>query len=1126
MKTLLNKKTAATLALCLSMSMSTFGQSQVIHLSQNKATVSSIIKAIEKQTQMSVDFSQNTINVNKTVSLKSKSETLGELMNQILAGDNDLTYKIVDRHIIIVKAGKPSAQIAQQGTGKYKLTGTVVDGNGEPIIGASVVEQGTKNGTVTDIDGNFVLNTSKESPTLDISYIGFLSQQVKTRSGVAAKVTMKENAQSLEELVVIGYGMQKKVNLTGSVASIDAKKIEQMPTSNLTSALAGKLSGVYVTQGGGGKPGSSSSMQVRTNDTWNTASPLYVIDGVVRDQFAFDGLDASEVENISVLKDGASAAIYGARAASGVILVTTKKGDIGKPKINYIGSVGWEKATKIPDMLNAYDFATLLNDGLAEQGYNSSNANWFTDDELEYYKTHSYSWVDEAWRDPVITRHSVNVSGGNKAVRYFVGGTFYYETGSFDNLNFRKTNFRSNIEANVTKNLTATLSMSMDTRKDRKPYWYWDSDSDTMYDLYKGLLFRPQMIPGYIDGKPVHNIGNTTFVEWSPLEIINGEHTGYNKKRYTTYNVTVGLKYDVPMVKGLQLNALYNVNSRNTFKKMFCYPYTLYNFKGTGQHGHIPTTEVIGTYTRSDGNFLNESSNLENSYQLTLGANYNHSFGKHNVSGLFVYEQSEGTEDYLMAQGNDFSSMAIDQLDAASSANPRIGGSGYETGRAAYVGRINYNFDERYLLEASFRYDGSTKFAPGHRWGFFPSASAGWRISEEKFFKNNVRFVDYLKLRASIGLLGNDAVGGWQWMQRYNLNSKGGAVFGGAVTSGIWSAGLINPDITWEKTRTIDVGFDSQWLRNRLSFNVDVFFKHTYDILGSRLASMPSTFGATMPQENYGVINGHGVEFELGWHDKIGNDFDYHVNANVSVRTNKYVVKDEAENIRAYQSVIGLNTDRAMGYQATGILRTQADLDALPDDYTIFGMKPELGMLNYRDIRGANSDEPDGKIDSNDQTWIVKHTTPPVSLGLNLGFMWKGLAVDCLLQGNVGHQIVIDQRDQWSTITANNFAFWKDHYTSQNINSEYPRLNNNMASYYSTFWKRDASFVRLKNLNVAYTLPQMWTSKIGIEGVKVFFTGTNLFLLYDKVKYYDPENGSIRNYPLMKSFSFGLNVTI
>lgn len=361
MKTLLNKKTAATLALCLSMSVSTFGQSQVIHLTQNKATVSSIIKAIEKQTQMSVDFSQNTLNLNKTVNLKSKSLSLGEIMNLILSGNRDLSYKIVDRHIIIVKGeqrGVRSTQTMQQGSGKHKITGCVLDNNGEPIIGASVVEQGTKNGTVTDIDGNFVLNCSKENATLDISYIGFLSQQVKARSGATANVTMKENAQSLEELVVVGYGSQKKVNVIGSIATVDSKSLEARSASDVSNMLTGQMSGVTITQTSGNPGQDGGTIRVRGVGSFGaTPSPLVLVDGMPG---SLSDITPDEIENISVLKEASSAAIYGSRAANGVVLVTTKRGKEGRTKVSYNGSVGFSKAAELPEMAHSYDYAKVL----------------------------------------------------------------------------------------------------------------------------------------------------------------------------------------------------------------------------------------------------------------------------------------------------------------------------------------------------------------------------------------------------------------------------------------------------------------------------------------------------------------------------------------------------------------------------------------------------------------------------------------------------------------------------------------------------------------------------------------------------------------------------------------------
>lgn len=570
----------------------------------------------------------------------------------------------------------------------------------------------------------------------------------------------------------------------------------------------------------------------------------------------------------------------------------------------------------------------------------------------------------------------------------------------------------------------------MDTRNDRKPYWKWDNDNDNMGNLYNGLLRRGLFAP-YIDGKP-----NGTFLAWHPMEVING-NSGYNKKRYSNYEINVALQYDIPFIKGLSLKLSYNRYERHTFIKRFSRPYDLYVFKTTGAHNHIPTNEIDYVKTRDDGNFLYEKYNNDNSYQLNAMVTYNKTFGKHDINALFVYEQYEGTNDWLDGQRNYFISSAVDQIFAGSSdpKNSTLNGSGSEGGRLSYVGRLGYTYDSKYLLEASFRYDGSVNFDPKHRWGFFPSASVAWRISEENFFKNNIGFIDYLKLHGSVGLPGNDAVGGWQWMQRYNLNS---GVYFGSLSNGVSASVIPNTEITWKKSLDIDYGFDMQILRNRLSLSVGGFYKHTYDILGDRLASLPSTFGGTMPKENYATIDTKGFEIEFSYKDKIGDDFSYNISGNLGYAVNELITKDEAENIRPYKSELGYNTDRQMGYVATDIIRTQTELDALPEGYTIFGKKPELGMLNYKDIRGANSDEPDGKIDSNDQEWVIKHTKSPINYGFSVGGSWKGLSVDLFFQGVAGGKRFYDKRIEWGGMEETSYAFRADYWTPENTDAKYP----------------------------------------------------------------------------------------
>lgn len=1094
-------------------------------------SVGTLFSIISKKTTLTFVYDSRDITLSTVVHVGSNNIKVGDMLDSLTEkldwsfrkAGNTLTVKKMNP--ALSHPSSPSlllthppgffASTAVPATDSFHVSGKVRDSLGSPLVGVTVQVAGSSLGTVTDVNGHYTIGAGR-SATLVFSYIGYNNTEVNVGGKEQIDVVLKVSASGLNEVVIVGYGAEKRATLIGSVAAISGEKIKDLPVANLSNALAGRLPGVRITQSGG-KPGMPSSISVRAVGTWNNTDPLYVIDGVVRDKFAFDALDPSEVDNLSVLKDGASAAVYGARAANGVILVTTKKGKEGKTSISYTGSVGTDKPLRIPDAQNGYNQALTINDALRIDNIPSSDSRYYTPDELDYFKTHNWNWIDEAWKNPVTTRHALSVSGGTSKIRYFMNGAYYYATGSFNKLDFKKYTLRGNMEADITKNLTASLNVSMDIQNDQKPYWKYDGDNDNMEDLYKAFLFRSNMVPPYVNGQL-----NGTLVEWSPLAITAGK-TGYNRKKYSDYNAIAALQYKVPFIEGLALKVMFNKYARHTFIKQFSLPYELSVFKRIGQHNHIVSDQLESVKTRDDGEFLYESYDNPESYQFDGYITYNRAFGKHKVNALFVYEQAESNDNNFNAKRNSFVSPVVDQLFAGSPTSQFADGSGSEDGRASYVGRVNYNYADKYIVEGAFRYDGSVKFAPGNRWGFFPSLSAAWRISEEPFFKNNIRSINALKLWGSVALLGNDAVGGWQWMQRYNISN--GAVFSG-ITTGIAPGGLFNPNITWEKSLSWNGGLDAYLLNSRLNVTADVFYRHTYDILGSRQKSVPSTFGASLPAENYGVINSHGFEFSAGYNNTIGKDFRYFISANVGYAVNKVMVQDQPENQRAYKSVLGYSTDRIWGYQAAGIIRTQADLDALPAGYTIFGQKPELGMLNYKDIRGTLDDKPDGKIDDNDAQYIAGHSTPPVNYGIELGGAWKGLSVSLLFQGLAGAQTMLDFRDVQARAEETNFGFWNDHWTPENPNAAFPRAARNVAGDASTFWLRKGAFLRLKNVNLSYELPGQIVKRAGITSVRLFFVGSNLFLLEDHIKVRDPEAASLRSYPLMKNYTLGLNITL
>lgn len=1021
-----------------------------------------------------------------------------------------------------------------------KVEGTVTDQAGEPLIGVTVIVDGTTNGTATDIDGRFYLNKVEEGTKIKFSYVGYEPVQMKAMPVMNVKMT--DSNLSLDELVVVGYGTQKKGSVTGSVTGVDAKAISDIPTGNLATSLAGRLTGVMISSSTG-KPGAGSSLSIRAKGTTNDASPLYVIDGIIRNQEAFESLDASEVENISVLKDGASAAVYGARAANGVVLVTTKKGSNSKPQVNYTGTVGWDHATKQPETMTAYEQAIFLNDNKMQSWKYDKNSDpnqdprnlktWYTDDELEYFKNVDYCWLDEMWKNPFTTRHSLNVTGGTDRVRYFIGGSYYFADGAFDNLKYNKTNFRASLDANITKDILVGLNIGTDVRKDIKPHWKSDGGRDNMDNLYASILKRSRMNPFYIDDLPVKANG----LEQHPLTMIS-EQAGRDTRKWNNTNINAFAEYSAPFLKGLKFRLQYAKNIYNRLFKEVSLPYTLYTFETSGTNGHYidPSTnpKVTGTDVRGGDNFIKKTAALYQDYQLNFFVTYNQTFDKHDVGAVFVYEQAEGESESFDAQRNGLLTWSMPEFHAASSdASQSVvgGGSVAETGRSSFVGRVNYAYDDTYLLELAFRYDGSTKFAPGKRWGFFPSVSAGWRVSNERFWVNSIgEWFDYFKLRGSIASLGNDAVGGWDWMAKYNMTT--GAVFG-TQSYGVAPGTIPNPDLTWEKSNSYNVGFDGR-LFNKLTMSFEWFYRHTYDILTATAATVPTSFGASLPKENCATIDSRGFEFELGWNGKV-KDVQYWARGNFGWAKSWWVDKPEASNLPAYKSEIGQSLDRVWGFDCLGILRSQEEVDRVNEenrakfgkDLLIKGNKLTPGMLLYRDVRGVNSDEPDGQITDEDMIVIVENQVAPITYGFTLGGRWKGFSLDVFFQGLAGHKRVIDERSPGVKDWTGTLAFWNDHWTEENPDASMPFCLTKTNNQRSTFWVRDNSFLRCKNVNLSYDLPKKAVQALRMERLRVFVNATNLFLLENHVKVADPEvhKDHLTSYPIMGNWSFGVNVT-
>jgi TonB-linked SusC/RagA family outer membrane protein len=1101
---------------------------------------------------------------------------------------------------------EPAAQQARR-----TITGTVTDPKGEPIIGANIVEKGSGNGTISDLDGKFSLSVAGDA-VLQVSYIGYLAQEIAVGNQTRLTVTLREDTQALEEVVVIGYGTQKKAHLIGSVTTLDADEIKSVSTGNLTNALAGRLTGVSIRQTSGGRPGNSSSMNIRAIGTWNSTSPLYVIDGVVRDSRAFDMLTSSEVETVTVLKDASAATVYGSRAANGVILVTTKKGKEGKVNVNYGGSVSFGSFTVAPEreslqtririanearreFYNPWEFdatgykvpvnKTNYRNGVdASEGYISIDV--FTDEAVAYYQTKGdgYDWLEDAYRTPITQTHSVDVSGGSDKITYFIGANYYDEGGMFKSLTYDKYSVRSNFEAKLGYNLTASLAMNINKSTDSR-----SANEDTRGSvLYNTLLNTSRLYPSMVDGK---YIGRSTTGDGfqqrdsNPVAEANGEY-GYTDNIYNNSEFTAGLRWDIPWVKGLNAKLNYNRYERSYLDKTVVTPYQTYKLvrDPSDVNGFIMGQEIDATQeplTWGNKGSIAENRYNADSYQLNASINYSATFGKHEVGAMLNYEQYEYHYENMYGSKSEMQITTLPYFDFGVTDQLKwsLSGAGSEDARLSYLGRFNYAYNGRYLAEFSFRRDASVKFAPEHRWGFFPSGSLAWRVSEEEFWRNNVPFINNFKLRGSIGLTGNDAVGAFQWMERASI---GGTYYVGGdaalPTANITTEA--NPLITWEKSRNYNYGVDLGFL-NMFTLTFDGYFRHTYDILGSQTGNLPDVFGGALSDSNYGVVDSWGYEVELGFNKQVNRDISVWAKGNFGFADNKLVEWAEV-GVPEHLSRIGKNWDRVAGFLSDGLItsvhqnadgtydittNTGSVYRGVLDDYDSGGWENRRlsdgnhnaygpGVIFSKDLRGTDADgnfvdEPNGHLSSGDEdkTWIIERLIPPYTYGLLFGGSWKGLSLDVLLQGTGGNQNFLHSRNNlesgargssYAWYTANNYSYF------DNPNGIYPRMNNgSSSSYKSDFWVRDASFLRLKNVTITYEIPKKALAKVGLTQANIYCSGNNLALLWNPMKYYDPEttggdgdknvissgdSGSyqyvsgITTYPMVRTITFGVNI--
>ncbi|PSL24026.1 SusC/RagA family TonB-linked outer membrane protein [Chitinophaga ginsengisoli] len=998
---------------------------------------------------------------------------------------------------------------------KLNITGKVSEGAGG-VPGVSVRIKGTNQGTLTNDQGKFTL-PANVGDTLIFNHVSYVSQAVAVTSSAPVNVSLTAVSQNVNEVVVVGYGTQKKATLTGSISVVKGADIVKSPQPNVSNALAGRFSGV-IANNRSGEPGyDGSSISIRGQATTGNNDVLVVVDGVPGQVGGLERLDPNDIESISVLKD-ASAAVYGSRAANGVILVTTKRGKTGKPVISYSFNQGFSSPTRLPKMADAATYAAIRNEiqyyALPANGmnqvYTADQIQKFRDgsDPLHYPNT---DWQKETLKNTALqSQHSLSVNGGGENVRYYVSLGMIKQDGIYKHgvTDYNQYNFRSNIDADVTKRLKVSLYLS-------------GREEDRMYPVTgAGDIFRsiyrayPTVAARYPNGLPTSGIENN-----NPI-LQATDIGGTNRNPTQVFNGILKGSYAIPGVDGLSLDGFMSVDKSWSFGKSFAKPYAVYDF-----------VEATNTYKKTVIGGSNQMATLSegqlNKALITsnIKLNYARRFGKHDVSAFVAYEQSKTSLDSLGAYRMNFPTTLTPELSqgGAAATDKDNSGKSYNFTRKSYFGRLAYNYAEKYLLEAQARIDGSSTFPKGERYGFFPSVSAGWRVSQEEWFKSSVGFINDLKLRASYGTLGNDNVGLFQYFDNYSLSNQ--YVLGSVIHSGIDLTKLGNPNITWEVAKKLDVGFNAQVLKH-LSVEFIYFQQKRSDILTPRNASIPQISGIVnpygadplVPSENIGKVNSNGIEATLGYDNRTASGIGYHISTNFTYAKNKVIFIDEAGGTLDYQRKTGRALNTELLYNTVGIFRSQADLDKYPH---VKGA--QLGDLIYEDYNK------DGQITADDQTRMPYSNIPQITYGAVLGADYKGFDVSVVFAGQARvSQYVLPEA---GTI-GNYYSSWADNrWSPSNPNGSYPKVDERASSsingglYKNSFWLNNASFLRLKNVELGYNVNAGILSRMNIAGLRIYASAFNLFT-FTKVKDYDPEgfSGSGQFYPQQRIVNVGANV--
>ena len=1120
------KKILIKLVVCLSFAVWTVPLSAQVTVHIDSMPLTEALKKLEEQTGYSFFYSNVLPDKDAVVSVKSNNKDIAAVMDQLLDG-LAVSYKINEDKQIALYADEPEV-VEQTKPTERTVSGVVYDSDGLPVIGAGVMVKGSLHGTVTDEDGRWTLELEDDNVTLEISSMGYQRQSVAVKGRSDFTVTLTSDTQYLDEVVVVGYGTQKKVNLTGSVSMVTSEDMASRPVSNMSSGLQGLLPGVTVVNASGQPGASGTTIRVRGVGTIGNANPLILIDGIEGD---LSTINPEDIESVSVLKDAASASIYGARAANGVLLVTTKKMNDNpgtakdNAKVTFGAYAGIQTPTRLPQMCDAIEFMTLDNEARQNVG---TAIGWLEDSFKKVTdNTDPNYFANTDWLDEVLNsyapqqNYSLSLNGGIGSSGYMLSYRYFDQKGLTvgSSTGEQRHNVRFKMNTRLIDRLTLSSNISYTSRKVTSPINSLTSGGGA---IYNAMRIAPNAPVRYTDGTWAYGGGNT-----NPVAILNdGGRSNVSTEEFSLLEV---LKLDI--LKGWDVTATYNLTSTNGYKDILKKTITFVN----------PEDKSVNVYASPNSLKNVDLKNVQQTF--IIQSNFDITFGKHNVSGVAGMSQEWYEARMFEASRTNLSTEFEPTLNIGDPSTMSNNATYSSWALRSGFGRVSYNYDERYLLEANIRYDLSSRFHKSVRGGWFPSVSAGWRISEEHFMSFAKSIVDNLKIRGSWGMLGNQYVGSsdYPYMSVLEAFTSGLSLIGTSASTGYAPSTLANPNLTWEHIKMVNAGVDVALLQNRLTMSFDWFNKDTEGILLK--LNYPAQIGPKPSEQNAGKVNNRGWEFDLNWRDQRG-EFYYGIGFNISDVKNKIVdLAGNAPDLSGYQiRMVGYPIDAFYGYKAIGLMTpedfkisdTQNHNYSLPKVPVILGNDYQPGDIKYEDISGPDG-KPDGRITPEYDKVVLGSNIPRYTYTVRGDLGWKGIDFSFVIQG-VGKcdgYLEGTARHAFQDMAAYPQKVHLERYnvvTNPDPNALYPRLTYNTGfnqNTFSTYWMENASYMRLKNVQIGYTFPEKWMKKARIDNLRVYLSGDNLLTVSDFFYAYDPETPVSKGgyYPQVKTVVLGLNIT-